>query len=146
MVAEWILPFLFMVVADVPKASEVEERVDLIELNHFYDDLGRHVYDQLIFYEWAPDAKHFLVRAWCLVDEKQAGTVKPWRSWPSREWNVRYHDRENRVLRKITSKQFRETWTQVDPERANRKLLDERLRTALANPGVQAVNTNTVRR
>ncbi len=146
MVAQWFLPLVMLATAEVPKSSDVEEQVDLIELNHFYDDLGRHVYDQLIFYEWAPDAKSFLVRAWCLVDEKQAGTVKPWRTWQDRRWHVRYHDRENRFYRKISSQQFRETWTQVDPERANRKLLDERMRTALVNPGIKIADANAIRR
>ncbi len=146
MVAHWFMSVLMTAVVEVPKSSDVFEEVDLIEFNHFYDDLGRHVYDQLIFYEWAPDSKSFVVRAWCLVDEKHAGTVKPWRSWPDESWSVRFLDRENRFYRRISSKQYRETWTQVDPERANRKLVDERMRTALINPMFKTTELATARR
>ncbi len=51
-----------------PRCRDVTETVDLIELNHFYDDLGRHAYDQVIFYEWSPDYRRFHVIAWCLVE------------------------------------------------------------------------------
>jgi len=33
------------------------EQVDLVELNHFYDEQGRLVFDQLIFYDWAERAR-----------------------------------------------------------------------------------------
>ena len=55
--------------------SQLEQRVDLIELNHFYDDSGRHSYDQIIFYEWAP-APHLPddTRLWALLQQVGGGT------------------------------------------------------------------------
>ena len=45
------------------------DSVDLIELNHFYDDLGRHAYDQVIFYEWSAEFCRYHVISWCLVED-----------------------------------------------------------------------------
>lgn len=38
--------------ADAGPEDVVRERVDLIELNHYYDDLGRHQGDQVLFLDW----------------------------------------------------------------------------------------------
>jgi hypothetical protein len=130
----WVVSLLSAFTADVRHSQSLVERADLIELNHFYDDLGRHVYDQVIFYEWAPDSKAFQVRAWCLVDPKDCPNCRPWRTHHDDVWHVRWFDKDNRMVRQIDSDHFRETWTQVDPERANKKKLDEKLRTALIQP------------
>lgn len=55
--------------------GHTSERVDLIELNHFYDVQSRLVYDQVIFYQQAPETGRFQVRAWCLVDPIDGGTL-----------------------------------------------------------------------
>ena len=38
--------------------------VDLIEVNHFYDENGKRVFDQLIFWDWKPAEAAHRVRAW----------------------------------------------------------------------------------
>ncbi len=110
-------------------SRDLTERVDLIELNHFYDDLGRNMYDQVIFYEWSPDYRRYHVIAWCLV-ENDLGRM-PSKVVGSDDYVVRWHDRDSKVRREVRSNLYRETWTRVDPERANKKLLDEKLRTSL---------------
>lgn len=40
--------------AILPQAEPIEDRVDLMEVNHFYDEQGRKVFDQVIFYAWNP--------------------------------------------------------------------------------------------
>ncbi len=52
--------------------GHVSESVDLIELNHFYDRQGRHVYDQVIFYERLASTGQYRVRAWCLVEDRES--------------------------------------------------------------------------
>ncbi|GIX00898.1 MAG: hypothetical protein KatS3mg111_4230 [Pirellulaceae bacterium] len=108
----------------------VSERVDLIELNHFYDERGRHAYDQVIFYEWSPDYCRFHVIAWCLVENNthRMPTRVP---GASGDWAVRWLDRDTMVHREVRSRLFRETWSHVDPERANKKLLEEKYRISL---------------
>lgn len=112
-----------------PRDRDATESVDLIELNHFYDDLGRHAYDQVIFYEWSPDYRRFHVIAWCLVENDLSRL--PTRNPHNGEYFVRWHDRDAKVRREVRSKLYRETWSQVDPERINKKLLDEKYRTSL---------------
>jgi hypothetical protein len=113
------------------RTGSVEEFVDLIELNHFYDAHGAHVYDQVIFYERSPETARFQVRAWCLVEDRDLYTRRPMWNPETKIVAVDWLDNDQRLLRKIKSKQFRESWTQIDPERADKRRLDERYRTAL---------------
>ncbi len=48
------------------------------------------------------------------------------------EWTVRWQDRDPRIQREVKSQLFRETWSQIDPERANKELLEEKHRLSLA--------------
>jgi hypothetical protein len=93
------------------------ERVDLIELNHCFDEHGRPAIDQLIFYDWCTTQSRFQVRAWRLV-KTHAQLPK---ADASGGYMVRWQD--GAVLRQIYAKQFRETWTQYDPELVEREFL-----------------------
>lgn len=122
---------------------ETKEHVDLIELNHFHDCLGRHVYDQVIFYEWAPDRSLYEVRAWCLVEERELMNRIPTKKYSNGTYEVKWQDRDQNLLRSITSDHYRESWTQVDPERANKKILEEIFRTALIKRHVKKEEKQT---
>ena len=116
-----------------PKGNHsVDEYVDLIELNHFYDQLGRPVYDQVIFYERAPETGRFQVRSWCLVEDRESLNRRPIRNHETQLYQVDWFDTDQRLLRKITSRLYRESWTQIDPERVNKRVHDERSRIAMA--------------
>jgi len=128
--------FLIAVVGTGSTCREVNEHVDLVELNHFHDCLGRHVYDQVIFYEWAPDTSQYYVRAWCLIEDRDIVNRRPMKRYSDNLYEVQWQDRDQNLLRIITSTHYRESWTQVDPERANKKVLDERLRTVLIRRSV----------
>ena len=114
--------FALLFIIAQPIASE---HVDLIETNNFFDCNARYVYTQTIFYEWAPDKSRYHVRAWTLQ------APKPQRDYRSGLYRVSYTDRDQNLYRSVTSTHYRETFSQVDPERANKKLLDERDRVAL---------------
>ena len=130
MVSTFVLVALMAMLSDPgPRGRDVTEKVDLIELNHFYDDLGRHAYDQVIFYEWSPEYRRFHVIAWCLLENDLSRM--PTRNPNNGEYVVRWHDRDAKVQREVRSPLYRETWSQVDPERVNKKLLDEKYRTSL---------------
>jgi hypothetical protein len=103
--------------------------VDLIELNHFLDENGRQVFRQVIFYDWSAERKQFQVRAWRLV--KQPSQL-PKRSWEPEGYLVRWSDKAE--IREVFAKTMRETWSQQDPERTNRKLLPEDQRQPLFPP------------
>lgn len=130
MVSTFMLVALLAIPSDPgPHGRDVTEKVDLIELNHFYDDLGRHAYDQVIFYDWSPDYRRFHVIAWCLVENDVSRM--PTRNPGNGEYSVRWYDRDAKVRREVRSPLYRETWSQVDPERDNKKLLDEKYRSSL---------------
>lgn len=113
----------------------VEESVDLIEMNHFFDHRGLHVYDQVIFYERAADTGRYQVRAWCLVEDREALHRRPIQNQQTQLYQVDWYDNDQKLMRRITSRMYRESWTQIDPERADKKLHDERSRILLVqNP------------
>lgn len=123
-----IILFLVAGLGSHAAKNEISQQVDLIELNHFYDDLGRHAYDQVIFYEWSPDYRRHDVIAWRLVERFE--------DYPKQNfgvWSVRWLDSETfKIKRLVTSRQFRETISFCrDPERENKQLRDERFRSGL---------------
>jgi hypothetical protein len=128
----WLaIPSLLQAAGPSPNArGEFRERVDLIEFNHYYDDLGRHQFDQVIFYEWSPDFRRFHVIAWSLVE----GDLRrvPAKLPGSGEYAVKWYDRDARVQREVHAKLYRETWTQSDPERINKQFIEEKDRLSLA--------------
>jgi hypothetical protein len=122
---------LLMLLSVVPFSHrEVQEHVDLTETNHFHDQCGRYVYTQTIFWEWDHAFARYHVRAWTLL------APKPKRDYRSGLYRVAYTDRDQNLERVITSTHYRETWSQVDPERKNKRLLDERDRLQLVKRSV----------
>jgi hypothetical protein len=114
--------------------GHVSESVDMIELNHFFDRQGRHVYDQVIFYERLASTGQFRVRAWCLVEDRESLNRRPVWNAITDQYHVDWLDSDQAILRSIRSPLFRETWTQYDPERLDKKHLEERYRLALIKP------------
>ncbi len=110
-------------------ANELKQRVDLIELNHYYDNQGKHQFDQVIFYEWSPDYRRFHVIAWSLVE----GDLKrlPRRLPGSGLTSVTWFDRDAKIHREVQAKLYRETWSQSDPERTNKRWIEEKDRLCL---------------
>ena len=133
----WIFALLLFAISESSPSSVCIEEVDLIELNHFHDCLGRHVYDQVIFYEWSSELNRYHVRAWCLVEDREPSSRRPTRTYTDNRHHVGWHDRDQNLNRRISSQHFRESWTQVDPERANKQLLDEKQRTALVKRTIE---------
>jgi hypothetical protein len=109
-----------------PQEDVTRESVDLIELNHFYDEHGRLVFDQVIFYDWSAGEARYNVRAWRLVKNP---SQLPQRDWSGGGYSAMWHDGEQ--IRHIRSKSIRETWTQYDPELVEREYLPKERRKEL---------------
>jgi len=109
-----------------PRGDVARESVDLIEINHFYDEHGRLVFDQVIFYDWSKDDARYMVRAWRLI--KNPAQV-PQRDWKDGGYVATWQDGE--LLRHIRSQSIRETWTQYDPELIERDYLPKERRKEL---------------
>ena len=135
-----------------PQDDVARESVDLIELNHFYDEQGRLVFDQVIFYDWSATDARYNVRAWRLV--KNAAQL-PQRDWasalsgvPAGGYSAMWQDGEQ--IRHIYSKSIRETWTQYDPELLEREYLPKERRKELrtvkfTRPATQSPATRSPR-
>lgn len=93
------------------------ERVDLVEVNHYYDENGTLLLDQAILYDWCDVTGRYQVRGWRLL--KKASEYP--RTEPE---GYSLTLREGR----IEARKYRESWTQHDPELTERKWLpsDER--------------------
>ena len=126
--------FILVAILSVPLRFEtiVSEYVDCIELNHFFDDRGRLVYDQVIFYEQTPTTGKFQVRAWCLVEDRELLNRRPIKNEVTALYEVEYVDTNDRLAHRIRSRLFRESWSQSDPERDDKKKHPESLRIGLA--------------
>ena len=122
--------FLLIAIASAGStARSTDQQMDLIELNHFYDEHGRHVFDQVIFYTWSESHRRFHVQAWRLVKHSSQLPVE---TWNPGGYRCTWHD--DGVLRTVRAPAYRETWTQVDPERTNRKLFPQDQRLGLIKP------------
>ena len=112
-----------------PVDDVTTDEVDLIELNHFYDEHGRLVFDQVIFYDWSTVDCRYQVCAWRLL--KTPAQI-PHRHWSRDAFVTTWHDGE--VLRQVCGNSFRETWTQFDPELVERDFLPKERRRELRKP------------
>ena len=114
------------VLAMLPPAGVVSDRVDLIEVNHVYDDLGNPVFRQAIFYDWRLAAGAFEVRAWRLLKHADQ---RPVRDWDTGRWTMIFQDGD--VLREVRAAFFYESWTQYDVEIDQRRRLPPEYRRGL---------------
>jgi hypothetical protein len=103
------------------------DRVDLIEVNHFHDEQGRLVFDQVIFYEWSPEKGRHQVQAWRLLKN---ANQKPRRDYKTGEYVASWLDGE--TIREVRAATVRESWTQYDPELVEREYLAKEKRKDLA--------------
>jgi hypothetical protein len=119
---------LLLALATVPNVEPACDNVDLVEVNHFYDELGRLVFDQVIFYDWSANDGRHMVRAWRLVKND---AQLPQRDWERGGYLSVWHDGD--VLRQIRAAAIRETWTQYDPELVEREWLPKEQRRELTH-------------
>jgi hypothetical protein len=87
-----------------PQQDVVRETVDLIEVNHFYDEHGRLVFDQVIFYDWSASDARYMVRAWRLVKNPA--------QLPNRDWSGGTRSEKMATTAARLFRSIRESWTQ----------------------------------
>lgn len=101
------------VLATVPHLPVTTDDVDLIELNHCYNDNGEKVFDQVIFWEWhKPSCSHRII-AWRFAEGLHL--IRHTRRGYQALWFT------GGRLRRVRAPCYRETWTQYDPEVHDRK-------------------------
>lgn len=112
--------------ASEPQEIIARDQVDLIEVNHYYNEYGKHEFDQLIFYDWSADESRFHVRAWRLIKHE---SQVPYHDVRSDTYVATWQDGE--LLRNVRADALRETWTQYDPELLERAALPKNQRREL---------------
>ncbi len=104
------------------------DQVEVIEYNHFYDEQGRHVFDQLIFYDWSPRENRYQIRDWRLI---KTVSQAPYHDANRGFYVATWHD--GLTLRQVRAASVRETWTQYDPELIERAVLPKEQRRELSD-------------
>lgn len=120
-----------MIRASEHTSSNVTDHVDLIEVNHLYDERGRLVIEQVIFYDWDHATDRFQVVAWRLLKSPEQF---PQRHWESGRFVARWRDQA--VWREVSAGQVCETWTTFDPEVLERNMFPIEKRRELSDPGI----------
>jgi hypothetical protein len=120
------IAMLLLATSLIPQSPTVSDRVDVVELNHVYDADGRRVLSQLIFWEWNTRLARHQVVAWRLW---KRGQPHPLCDPQGGEHHLLFHD--NQVLRVVHARAYRESWTQYDPEIADRGRLPQNQRRGL---------------
>jgi hypothetical protein len=99
----------------LPQPTVAVDEVYRIEKNFFHDDNGNLVLTQVIFWDWDDRC-----RGWCMFDKGTlAHDLSGW---------TRFRFDEGDVAREIWSLSFSETFSQHDPELADRGLLPKEQR------------------
>jgi hypothetical protein len=120
---------LAIILGSGSRQSVPSQQVDLIELNHCLSDCGTELFTQVIFREWSPEYRRHDVVAWSIpssLDEmpRLVGGA----------YEVRVKKSHCRPI-VVKSAKFIETTTIGDPERLEKRLLDEKLRYGLMSIG-----------
>ena len=118
---------LLLLLISVIKEPYPVERVDLLEVNHVYDERGCYLFDQLIIYDWNFCTDRYQVRTWRKITKKTP-LMFPIRC--EGEYVSRWYDGSG-VSRYLRALSFRETWTRYDPEIEARDIVRVELRTPL---------------
>jgi len=114
----------------VPNEPVVDDRADLIEVNHYFDENGELVLDQVIFWQSDGDQGDFRVLDWRFKKSEQQ---VPRRDWHRGGFVTIWLDGMH--LRRVRAPDFRETWEQFDPEVHDRRFLPQHQRTGLSHVG-----------
>lgn len=124
-----MLAWMLLALSTVPLDAAARDSVDVIEVNHFYDEQGRLVFDQCIYYDWTPAACRHQVRGWRLI---KSPNQLPRRDWAGGGYTAVWH--EGDLLRVVRAGSVAETWTQYDPELLERENLPKERRRDLTTP------------
>lgn len=116
-----------LLAAIVPQPGDMlRDVVDVIEVNHVYDDDGRPVFTQVIFWDWWMSASRYHVRTWRMVKE---AVQLPRRDHVHGGYVAQWLD--GQTLRAVHALGIRETWTQYDVEMLERETLPVEQRSPL---------------
>ena len=123
---------LILALAFAASPASVElptERVDLIERNAYYDQDGKLLLTQALFFEWCDREARYQVLAWRLI-KTPANEPRP-----CRDGGYEMIWSEGGKLLRVTAPAMRESFTQFDPEIAEQKHLPKDQRKGIFRKG-----------
>lgn len=107
--------------------SAIVCRVAIVEVNHYFDEHGNRRFTQLIGWKGHVEEDGFVFHAhWWRMWKSDR---RPTKDYARGVWTVVFRDGNN--LRKIVADEYRETWTQHDPEVDDREKMAMSKRTGL---------------
>lgn len=119
--------FVILILAGLVKTNDKQFYCDMIELNNKYDDKCIHVYSQIIFWKKNPSNGKYEVMEFIMVEDRESLNRRPIKQNDER-YHVYYKNSEQDKIYHIISPIYKESWTQIDPEIENKKLVPERQR------------------
>ncbi len=105
-----MLSVVVIILSAIPHDDMATDRVDIVEVSHFFDEAGRSVFDQVVFWKFEADGTQH-VRAWRLW---KTSSQTPWRDWRNGGYAMAWWDGDR--LRIVRASSYRETWLQNDTE------------------------------
>ncbi len=115
----------FSILPQPPTA--IHDYVDCVERNHFYDEEGRLIFEQFIFYRYLRGDGEFEVIGWRLLKDNSQLII---RDWKDGGYSALWKDGE--IWRSVRARMYRETWLQHDPELCEREKLPKEKRKELS--------------
>lgn len=112
---------MLLLLALLPLEMPVRDTCDVIEVNHFHDEQGRHVFDQAIFWSFNRSTCRYEVRDWRLLKSPHAYPGSDRMLWLDGE-----------TFREVRGRRM-ESWTQYDPELIERATLPKEQRRELTH-------------
>lgn len=97
----------------------------LMELNHYYSLKGDYIYSQVVLWNEDPVTGKLQVGAWSIADD--------FHNAPFPTHGNGIHRWQNSKGQQAHSRLFRESWTQSDPERENKRIFPEDERIGFPN-------------
>lgn len=107
----------------IPHPAAIVDRVDVCEVNHYYDSCGVENFKQIIWWRWNKHRCRHEVYDWRIVKEPQQLPIAGRCVWF-----------DSGELRAVEARITVETWTQFDPELHNRATLEASKRRGLSWP------------
>lgn len=104
---------LLFIFGNPGRIGYIEDRTDLVEINHKFDrNDGKHIFDQVIFWERRPENGKYRVRGYVMVEDREDLNRRPKRVPGGYEVIWLEGERLHRLFAPI----MRESWTDYDPE------------------------------
>ncbi len=120
---------LLILISVLPSDRVARESCDRIELNSFYDDQARLVFDQVLFFDWSHEEGRYQLRGWRMVkSESQLPRLDHARGVYVCDWQ------DGEVHRIVTAPVLSVSRTQYDPELTEREFLPKERRRELRSP------------